>query len=51
VLTPLLEARPDYLDAAFAEADSSFGGMDGYLRRGLGLSADTLAALRAQLLT
>ena len=50
VVVPLLEARPAYLEAAFAEAELCYGGMDGYLREGLGVDDDLLAALRANLL-
>jgi protein-tyrosine phosphatase len=48
---PLLEARREYIEAAFAEADALFGGMDGYLRQGLGLDEATLAGLRSNLLS
>ncbi|MCI0688710.1 MAG: tyrosine-protein phosphatase, partial [Sporichthyaceae bacterium] len=51
LLLPLLEARPDYLEAAFAEVDRSFGDLDGYLRAGLGLDDAELAAVRTTLLT
>jgi protein-tyrosine phosphatase len=47
---PLLEARPEYLEAGLDEADQRFGGMDGYLREGLGLDDTILSALRANLL-
>ena len=50
LLLPLLEARAIYLDDAFAEADRSYGGMDGYLRSGLGLDGAILDALHANLL-
>jgi protein-tyrosine phosphatase len=50
VLTPLLEARAEYLDAAFDQADESYGGMDGYLREGLGVDDVLLTALRDNLL-
>jgi protein-tyrosine phosphatase len=48
---PLLQARREYIEAALAEADALFGGMDGYLRQGLGLDEATLAALRSHLLS
>ena len=51
ILLPLLEVRLEYLEAAFLEADRSYGGMDGYLREGLGLTEDDLQRLRAVLLT
>lgn len=47
---PVLEVRPEYLDAAYDEADRVYGGIDGYLRAGLGLDESTLARLRAALL-
>jgi protein-tyrosine phosphatase len=50
VLVPLLEARREYLEAAFARAEESYGGMDGYLREGLGLSDEARQTLRAALL-
>lgn len=50
VIVPMLQAREEYLAAAFAEADQRYGGMDGYLREGLGADDALLAALRANLL-
>ncbi|MEV0648431.1 tyrosine-protein phosphatase [Phytomonospora sp. NPDC050363] len=47
---PLIEQRPAYLEAAFAEADERFGSFDGFLHKGLDLDDDTLDALRAALL-
>ena len=41
---PLLEARPSYLAAAFAEAESRYGGFQAFLRHGLGVDAATLQA-------
>jgi protein-tyrosine phosphatase len=49
-LVPLLEARREYLEAAFTEAEESYGGMDGYLRDGLALSDEARQTLRAALL-
>lgn len=49
-IRPLFEARVEYLHAAFDEAEAAYGGMDGYLRDGLAIDADTVAALRATLL-
>ncbi len=48
---PLLEARTEYLDAAFDEVDQRFGGMDHYLRDGLRLSDEARHAMREALLT
>ena len=50
VLRPVLDAAPEYLDAAFAQVEADYGTLDGYLREGLGLDAEELAALRARLL-
>jgi protein-tyrosine phosphatase len=50
IILPLLEARAEYLEAAFAEADLRYGGMEGYVREGLGLDEAALASLRANLL-
>jgi protein-tyrosine phosphatase len=47
---PLLQARREYLMAAFDRADAIFGGMDGYVRDGLGLDDAILDALRSHLL-
>lgn len=50
VARPLLEVRPEYLDAAYDEVRRVHGTFDAYLRDGLGLTDGTLAALRANLL-
>ncbi|KOX06857.1 tyrosine-protein phosphatase [Micromonospora profundi] len=47
---PVLEVRPEYLDAGYQEVRLRHGSFDGYLRNGLGLTDDVLTALRAQLL-
>ena len=49
MLVPMLEVRGEYLDAALTSVDDTFGGFDGYLRDGLGLTADETAALRVLL--
>ncbi|GAB2866517.1 tyrosine-protein phosphatase [Nocardioides pacificus] len=49
VFEPVLTVSPDYLDVARAQADASYGGLDGYLAEGLGLSGATLARLAARL--
>ncbi|WP_405009062.1 tyrosine-protein phosphatase [Kitasatospora sp. NBC_01539] len=46
----LLDVRPSYLDAGFAEVTRVYGSFDGYLRTGLGLDARDLRDLRRQLL-
>ena len=50
LLEPLLGVRPEYLQAGFDAADKDYGSMDGYVRNGLGLSDDTVRALRAEFL-
>lgn len=50
-LSPLLEARDAYLNAAYAEVERGYGSFDGYLREGLGLADGVLAALRTRLRT
>ncbi|MGW7199097.1 tyrosine-protein phosphatase [Streptomyces chryseus] len=50
LLIPLQEVRLDYLDAALERVEAEYGGLYGYLTRGLGLDHRTLAALRAALL-
>jgi protein-tyrosine phosphatase len=47
---PVLQARPEYLDAAYGEVDRVYGSFDRYLREGLGVTDDVVKALRAQLL-
>ena len=46
---PTMVADPAYLRAAQSAAEATYGGLDGYLRDGLGLSDDELVALRARL--
>jgi protein-tyrosine phosphatase len=50
LLRPVLFASPRYLDEAFAAADKEFGGVDRYLRDGLGLDDSDTARLRGRLL-
>ncbi|MET8309793.1 tyrosine-protein phosphatase [Micromonospora sp. NPDC005173] len=47
---PVLEVRPEYLDAGYQEVRRVHGSFDGYLRDGLGLTDEILTGLRAQLL-
>ena len=51
IILPLLEVRREYLEAALLEADRYYGGMDGYIGDGLGLTGAQLDHLRAALLT
>lgn len=50
-VAPLLGVREAYLEAAFDEVQTTYGSMDGYFKEGLGLSEDTIAALKDNLLT
>ncbi|MBM0237430.1 tyrosine-protein phosphatase [Micromonospora sp. ATA32] len=47
---PVLEVRPEYLDAAYDEVGRVHGSFGAYLRDGLGVTDETLAALRDNLL-
>jgi protein-tyrosine phosphatase len=47
---PVLEARPEYLDAAYGEVERMYGSFDRYLRDGLGVTDDVIRALRDELL-
>lgn len=49
LLEPLLEVRPEYLDAALDAMRTEFGSLAGYLSDGLGLAAAEIVALRAVL--
>ena len=49
-ILPLLEARADYLDTAFDEADRLHGSFEGYLRDGLALDDAVLDQLRETML-
>lgn len=50
ILTSLLEARPEYLDAAFAEVRARHVTIEGWFEDGLGLDAAGQDALRHALL-
>ncbi|OKI02217.1 hypothetical protein A6A06_14200 [Streptomyces sp. CB02923] len=50
-LKPVLDARAEYLNAAFDEAEVRFGTFGAYLRDGLGLTEQDLERLREALLT
>ncbi|MER7331825.1 MULTISPECIES: tyrosine-protein phosphatase [unclassified Micromonospora] len=47
---PVLEVREEYLDAAYGEVRRVHGSFGAYLRDGLGITDDVVAALRAHLL-
>lgn len=47
---PVLQVRPEYLDAAYDEVARVHGSFEAYLRDGLGVTDEIIAVLRAQLL-
>jgi protein-tyrosine phosphatase len=47
---PVLQVRPEYLDAAYGEVERVYGSVHGYLRDGLGISDNLIDALRRHLL-
>ncbi|GHF27082.1 protein-tyrosine-phosphatase [Streptomyces mashuensis] len=51
LLSPLFEARAEYLAAAFAAIEETWGGTEKYLAEGLGLAPETRERLRRNLLT
>ncbi|MEU6592006.1 tyrosine-protein phosphatase [Streptomyces sp. NPDC046881] len=50
LLDPLFDARTEYLEAAFASIERTWGDVDTYLAQGLGLSAESRERLRERLL-
>ncbi|MCX4747193.1 tyrosine-protein phosphatase [Kitasatospora sp. NBC_01287] len=50
IYKPLLDVRPEYLNAGFDEVTKDFGSFNGYLKNGLGLDNRDLRDLKAQLL-
>ncbi len=46
----LVEARREYLEAAFDEIDKQYGSMDAFLKEGLGLGEDEIEGFRAKCL-
>jgi protein-tyrosine phosphatase len=49
ILLPVLSVRPEYLEAAIAEARRGYGSIEGYFRDGLGVGDETVRALRQRL--
>lgn len=49
LIIPLQEVRTEYLDTALDEAAQRYGGLQGYLTKGLGLDAGTILKLRERL--
>ncbi|WP_280269552.1 tyrosine-protein phosphatase [Nocardia wallacei] len=47
---PILGVQRDYLEAAFDQAEQSYGSIEGFLSDGLGIDSGTAEALRAKLL-
>ncbi len=50
LLSPLFDARAEYLEAAFETIEETWGGVDAYLEQGLGLSPASRDRLRERLL-
>lgn len=50
VLQPLLEVRPEYIQASFEAVRADWGDFNGYLHRGLGISTEQRERLRNDLL-
>lgn len=50
VYKPLLDVRPAYLNASFAEVEEEYGSFRAYLRKGLGLDQQELKELKEDLL-
>lgn len=50
LLSPLFDARAEYLAAAFETIEQTWGGTDTYLERGLGVTPQTRERLRERLL-
>lgn len=50
ILTPLLEARPSYLDAAWRSVESTWGSRHSYLEDGLGITPSLTQKLQTRLL-
>ncbi|MGW3978589.1 tyrosine-protein phosphatase [Streptomyces mirabilis] len=50
LLSPLFDARAEYLTAAFETIEETWGGIDAYLERGLGVTPEQRERLRERLL-
>ncbi|MFE6282085.1 tyrosine-protein phosphatase [Streptomyces sp. NPDC057877] len=50
LLSPLFDARAEYLSAAFDTIEETWGGVDDYLRQGLGVTPEVRDRLRERLL-
>ena len=49
IISPLMEARPKYLEAAWAAVEKTWGTRASYLEHGLGITPEVLASLRQRL--
>jgi protein-tyrosine phosphatase len=47
---PMYYVKPEYIDAAHQEAIKKYGSMENYLKKGLGISDETINRLRSELL-
>ncbi|MGW2018080.1 tyrosine-protein phosphatase [Streptomyces sp. NPDC001927] len=50
VYKPLLDVRPEYLNASFSEVEEEYGSFRSYLKHGLGIDARELKDLKRELL-
>lgn len=50
VFRPLLSQDPKYLEAAFAEADDTYGSFEAFVHKGLGVGPEAVERLRSRLL-
>ncbi|NEA99401.1 tyrosine-protein phosphatase [Streptomyces sp. SID13726] len=50
LLSPLFDARTEYLTAGFETIEETWGGVDAYLEKGLGITPEIRERLRARLL-
>ncbi|MCX4959962.1 MULTISPECIES: tyrosine-protein phosphatase [Streptomyces] len=50
VYKPLLDVRPEYLNAGYDEVQATYGSFDRYLKDGLGIDARELKELKKDLL-
>lgn len=49
IISPFMEARPKYLEAAWATVEKTWGSRASYLEHGLGITPEVLATLRQRL--
>ncbi|MFB9326807.1 tyrosine-protein phosphatase [Paenibacillus aurantiacus] len=46
VFKALMDVRPEYIEAAFDEMEKTYGSVDGFLEKGIGLTAENRAQLK-----